>query len=243
VGGDGLQPVSSRVKLIDFGSAIWNSNHHARVITTRQYRAPEVILNIGWSYAADIWSVGCLLAELRTGRLLFDTHEDLEHLALMEKVLQRPMPLEMGRKHLQVNSAQQQSAASKRMVRANGTVSWPERATSLGSRAHVEKQRVLSEMFSDTLFVDLMQKMLQWNPAARILPKDALRHPFFKQHSSSRASTNTQQMIQNKPELVAAHRPLPPASRQTDQQIQAAYAPRIVTQASEKYKQEAPRLV
>eukprot|EP00466_Bigelowiella_natans_P016799 jgi/Bigna1/76903/fgenesh1_pg.44_\ len=76
---------------------------------SRQYRAPEVILNVGWSFPADIWSVGCILAELRTGRLLFDTHEtipppqDLEHLALMEKILDEKMPLEMGKQHLKLN--------------------------------------------------------------------------------------------------------------------------------------------
>ncbi len=61
-------------------------------MSTRHYRAPEVILGLGWSFACDMWSVGCILVELLAGDALFQTHENLEHLAMMEKVgaLRRP---------------------------------------------------------------------------------------------------------------------------------------------------------
>ncbi len=59
--------------------------HKTHIINTRQYRAPEVILELGWSTPSDIWSLGCLLYELLTGNLLFGTHESLEHLAMMER--------------------------------------------------------------------------------------------------------------------------------------------------------------
>jgi serine/threonine protein kinase len=39
----------------------------ADIITTRTYRAPEVILTQDWSYPTDVWSVGCVLAELFLG--------------------------------------------------------------------------------------------------------------------------------------------------------------------------------
>jgi dual-specificity kinase len=55
-------------------------------VSTRHYRAPEVILGLGWSFPCDLWSVGCILAELATGDALFQTHENLEHLAMMERV-------------------------------------------------------------------------------------------------------------------------------------------------------------
>ena len=43
------------VKLIDLGSATFDDQHHSSIIATRQYRAPEVILEMGWDSASDIW--------------------------------------------------------------------------------------------------------------------------------------------------------------------------------------------
>ncbi|KAJ7294770.1 hypothetical protein O6H91_14G023900 [Diphasiastrum complanatum] len=80
-------PKSSEIKLIDFGSATFESHYHCSVVSTRHYRAPEVILGLGWSYPCDLWSVGCILVELCSGDTLFQTHENLEHLAMMERVL------------------------------------------------------------------------------------------------------------------------------------------------------------
>jgi hypothetical protein len=47
---------------------------------------------LGWDEKSDIWSIGCIMAELFTGELLFGTHEDIEHLALMEKILGNKLP-------------------------------------------------------------------------------------------------------------------------------------------------------
>lgn len=44
-------------------------------------------LGLGWSYPADIWSVGCIMVELLTGDAMFQTHENKEHLAMMERIL------------------------------------------------------------------------------------------------------------------------------------------------------------
>eukprot|EP00913_Durusdinium_trenchii_P002788 g2579.t1 len=79
-----FRPVSSDIKLIDFGNATYEDEHHSSIINTRQYRGPEVILSMGWNELSDVWSMGCILMELYTGELLFGTHENLEHLALME---------------------------------------------------------------------------------------------------------------------------------------------------------------
>lgn len=62
------QPATSQIKVIDFGSATFSDQYHSTVVSTRHYRAPEVILGLGWSFEADIWSIGCILVELVTGR-------------------------------------------------------------------------------------------------------------------------------------------------------------------------------
>jgi dual-specificity kinase len=74
------------IRLIDFGSATFNDEYHSSVVSTRHYRAPEIILNLGWSFPCDIWSIGCILVEFFTGDALFQTHDNLEHLAMMEAV-------------------------------------------------------------------------------------------------------------------------------------------------------------
>lgn len=79
--------LDSEIRLIDFGSATFNDEYHSSVVSTRHYRAPEIILNLGWSFPCDIWSIGCILVEFFTGDALFQTHDNLEHLAMMESVI------------------------------------------------------------------------------------------------------------------------------------------------------------
>ena len=62
-------PRTSNIKVIDFGSATFEDQYHSKIVSTRHYRAPEVILGLGWTFPADIWSVGCILVELVTGAL------------------------------------------------------------------------------------------------------------------------------------------------------------------------------
>ena len=46
------------MKLIDFGGATYDHEHKTTIINTRQYRGPEVTLEVGWSFPSDIWSIG-----------------------------------------------------------------------------------------------------------------------------------------------------------------------------------------
>jgi serine/threonine protein kinase len=71
-----LAPATTEIKLIDFGGATHlppNAPPHAGLINTRQYRSPEVILGMPWSFPSDVWSLGCILMEIYTGELLFPT--------------------------------------------------------------------------------------------------------------------------------------------------------------------------
>ncbi|CUM55413.1 uncharacterized protein AC631_03245 [Debaryomyces fabryi] len=74
------------IQIIDFGSAIFDDEYHSSIVSTRHYRAPEIVLGVGWSFPCDMWSVGCILVELVIGEPLFKTHDNLEHLAMIEKV-------------------------------------------------------------------------------------------------------------------------------------------------------------
>jgi CDC-like kinase len=82
-------PTSCRLKIIDFGGATYDDEPKSTCINTRQYRGPEITLELPWSFPSDVWSVGCIVAECYSGDLLFATHDNLEHLALMEKCLGR----------------------------------------------------------------------------------------------------------------------------------------------------------
>ena len=60
------------IKIIDFGGATWDSEYHSSLINTRQYRAPEIILQSQvWDAKSDLWGLGCLLVEMYTGNSLF----------------------------------------------------------------------------------------------------------------------------------------------------------------------------
>lgn len=59
------------IKVIDLGSSCFISDHLSSYVQSRSYRAPEVILGLPYGQKVDIWSVGCILAELFTGQVLF----------------------------------------------------------------------------------------------------------------------------------------------------------------------------
>lgn len=86
------------INIIDFGSAVFDDEYHSELVSTRHYRAPEIVLGIGWSFPCDMWSLGCILVELVTGEALFNTHENLEHLAMMQKILDQKIPSHMVRR-------------------------------------------------------------------------------------------------------------------------------------------------
>jgi serine/threonine protein kinase len=59
------------VKVIDLGSSCFITDHLSSYVQSRSYRAPEVILGLSYSQKIDLWSLGCILAELSTGYVLF----------------------------------------------------------------------------------------------------------------------------------------------------------------------------
>ncbi|KAJ0587831.1 putative protein kinase CMGC-SRPK family [Helianthus annuus] len=63
--------IISRCKIVDLGNACWANKPIAEEIQTRQYRAPEVILQSGYSFPVDMWSFACTAFELATGEMMF----------------------------------------------------------------------------------------------------------------------------------------------------------------------------
>lgn len=55
------------IKVIDLGSSCFATDHLCSYVQSRSYRAPEVILGLPYSHKIDIWSLGCILAELCSG--------------------------------------------------------------------------------------------------------------------------------------------------------------------------------
>lgn len=85
------------IQIIDFGSAIFDDEYHSSIVSTRHYRAPEIVLGVGWSFPCDMWSVGCILVELVIGEPVFRTHDNLEHLAMIEKIVGQRIDKDMVR--------------------------------------------------------------------------------------------------------------------------------------------------
>ncbi|EAN33393.1 Protein kinase domain protein [Theileria parva strain Muguga] len=167
------RPAMSDIKLIDFGSAIYEDEYHSSIINTRQYRAPEVILDIGWSYSSDLWSLGCTLMELYTGHLLFRTHSHMEHLAMMEKTLGK-FPEEV------INSAK--NTQGKNYISPNEPrLNWPEGAKSKSSVHRVEECKTIMDLVKPEhrLFGEFIRYILNLDSNKRPTPEEAMQHEFF----------------------------------------------------------------
>lgn len=167
---------STDIRLIDFGSATFQDEYHSAVVATRHYRAPEIILGLGWSYPCDAYSLGCILVEFYTGMALFQTHDNLEHLAMMEMVMGK-MP---------ENVAREAVNHKPEFFKEGPKLNWPSPKTTKQSRKDVRATRSLQEIIPQTdminvHFLDLVRKLLMFDPKQRITVREALRHPYFSQ--------------------------------------------------------------
>ena len=61
-----------KIKVIDYGNAYLHQDQRCSYVQSRAYRAPEVVLGLSYSTKVDMWSLGCILMELFTNKLLFD---------------------------------------------------------------------------------------------------------------------------------------------------------------------------
>merc|ERR1719380_345587 len=83
-------PTKSGIKVIDFGSSCLEDERVYTYIQSRFYRAPEVILGIPYDVAIDMWSFGCILAELYTGYPIFPGENEVEQMACIMEIFGKP---------------------------------------------------------------------------------------------------------------------------------------------------------
>ncbi|KAJ5114304.1 hypothetical protein NUU61_000063 [Penicillium alfredii] len=177
--------LDSEIRLIDFGSATFDDEYHSSVVSTRHYRAPEIILNLGWSFPCDIWSIGCILVEFFTGDALFQTHDNLEHLAMMEAVIGHRIDSRLIRQVMQGGRGGSSNSASKYFNRSK--LDYPNTDTTRASRKYVRAMKALTEFIPTNTcfhrqFLDLLQRIFVYDPKSRITAKQALKHPWFKEN-------------------------------------------------------------
>ncbi|KAA0167970.1 hypothetical protein FNF27_07217 [Cafeteria roenbergensis] len=160
-----------RVKLIDFGSSCFVTDHLTSYIQSRSYRAPEVILGLPYGPKLDVWSLGCILYEMATGRVLFVNDSVQTILARMQSVL-GPIPDHMI-------DAGKESAQFFSQTRCVFEAS--EDGDDIVSLLHPEP-KPLEELLEvdDPEFVDFLSALLTIDPVKRPTAAEALEHPFMK---------------------------------------------------------------
>ncbi len=175
------------LKICDLGSASSiEENITAPYLVSRFYRAPEIILGVPYDYGIDMWSVGCTLFELYTGKILFTGRNNNAMLrSIMEcrgkfpnKVLRKGnLTYQYFDDLLNFQSIEEDKLTGRTVTKALDIKAKPvrglkERLTPKGKRMD-EQERIEIEFFAD-----LLDKCLDLRGDKRITPSEALRHPF-----------------------------------------------------------------
>lgn len=118
-----------------------------------------------------MWSIGCILLELFTGRALFQTHDNLEHLAMMEIVCGK-MDMSL------VKSA----TADMAKLFCNGNLQYARKKSPKAKEKPLDLMKTLddlvppSECEFNECFNDFLKRLLIYDPKLRLTAKEALSH-------------------------------------------------------------------
>ncbi|AAW42483.2 conserved hypothetical protein [Cryptococcus deneoformans JEC21] len=177
------------LKVCDLGSAAEiTEGEITPYLVSRFYRAPEIILGLPYDTAIDMWSIGCTLYELYTGKILFpgrsNNHMLLLMMELKGKINHRMIKkAAFGTMHfdeslnfisIEKDKITGQDVA-KTMVINSASKDLRSRLVPPSSVQLKMKDDELKQLLS---LVDLLDKCLQLDPAKRLTPRDALLHPF-----------------------------------------------------------------
>jgi serine/threonine protein kinase len=155
------------VVLIDWSSASVGFSQKAPYLQTRFYRAPEVLLRQQFGPVIDVWSLGCVAAELFLGNPLFPGGDEIDMLRLVQ--------LKLG---LLPNSIIRRIGEDSP---AKHSDQW-KIAPSMYSPGNFElflRERSGRDDFDFLAFINILRLMLQLNPDARITASSATLHPFI----------------------------------------------------------------
>ncbi|CAL4110782.1 unnamed protein product, partial [Meganyctiphanes norvegica] len=186
-----------RVKVIDFGSASHVSKAVCNTyLQSRYYRAPEIILGLPFSEAIDMWSLGCVIAELFLGWPLYPGSSEYDQIRYISQT--QGIPAE----HMLNNATK----TTKFFYRDNEStypfwrLKTPEEhegETGIKSKearkyifnclddmgqvnvpTELEGGELLAEKADRREFIDLLKRMLTMDQERRITPGEALQHSF-----------------------------------------------------------------
>ena len=152
------------ITLTDFGSNIKIKELDNDELQTRYYRAPEVILGLYYTEKIDVWSIGCIIYELYTGRILFDPDKDKDfsrdfhHLYLIEELCGK-IPKEMIKR-----SPKKDEFFKKNKLRCNKKIE------------SVDIGTITNKEVNDPFIINLIKKCLIINPQERPTVNDLINY-------------------------------------------------------------------
>lgn len=197
--------------MIDFGSSCFEDQRVYTYIQSRFYRAPEVILGARYGMPIDMWSLGCILAELLTGFPLLPGEDEADQLACIIELLGMPPQrlVDLGKRSKNFISSKGYPRYCTATTLADGTIvlsgGLSRRGKPRGPPGSKELKRALKDC-DDPLFLDFLRRCLEWDPEVRMTPSAALRHAWLRRRlprpphdksssSSSAAVTSATQSV------------------------------------------------
>ncbi|XP_010245095.1 PREDICTED: uncharacterized protein LOC104588662 isoform X2 [Nelumbo nucifera] len=157
------------VKVIDLGSSCFETDHLCSYVQSRSYRAPEVILGLPYEKKIDLWSLGCILAELCTGNVLFQNDSPATLLARVIGII-GPIDQSMLAKGRDVYKYfTKNHMLYERNQETNRLEYLIPKKTSLRHRLPM----------GDQGFIDFVAHLLEINPKKRPSASEALKHAWL----------------------------------------------------------------